>query len=757
MPEAVATSNIAIWRRISRAAKPLAAPIGLFLLLTVFALSGFFTPLDNALMDARFRLIKRAPTDTLVLVEIDPQSIRDENRWPWPRDRYATAIANLQAAQAGLIAFDVDFSSLSSAEGDAAFARALAQRPGEVILPVFWQWSSSSGGRRELMKTPPNEKFLDHAVIASVTLTAEKSGIVRRGWRAVEDGDTYRTAIAGVLAGIPADRHDTFYIDYSIDSRAIKRLSFRDLLSGDFSPEIVRGKNILIGATALELGDEFAAPVLGVTPGVMLHALSYESLAQNRALARPHPAIPLVLGGFLLIWLCRNPQAKQVAPLLVTHAVLFAILFTAPLALQTYAPYSFDVGAILFAQAMGLLYVAGALLHHRARQIIRHRSATLRFQELTSIVVRDNADGVIVTDGAGAIELCNERATELLGFDSPLQSGAMLTELVADFPIAPALTTGPEVTARYEYAAPENGVMLEIVASRRIVSLGNTRARDNQIVTSLAVYTLRDISARKRIEKAELDAKNAAIAASSMKTQLISNMSHELRTPLNGVIGFAGIMVQESFGPHGVPEYQEYSQNIHECGKRLLGLVNNMLNIARLDAGEFELSLDRTSLADVVDISISKFENEAAKQNATISQDIQRGLPDVKIDMSVFEEMLAHLLSNALKFAGDGAKIQVRAKETDGDLLLEVEDNGCGVNADLLPKLTEAFFQGDGALNRAHEGAGLGLYLVSKYVALHGGDLRFESEAGSGFTAIMHFPGLAQRTTKPGGQAKDAA
>lgn len=728
------------WRRLSGAARLLAAPAALFLVLTVLMALGGIAPLDNALMDARFRMVTRAPSDTLVLVEIDPRSLREEELWPWPRDRYAKAIETLQDAGAALIAFDVDFSSLSDPAGDAAFAQALARRPGEVILPVFWQWSSGRGGQRELINTPPHEKFLNDAVIASVTLTAENNGVLRRGWRAVEDDGAYRTSIADMLAGVPADRRDTFYIDFGIDASAIDRLSFRDVLNGDFPPKAVRGKNILIGATALELGDEFAAPVLGVTPGVTLHALGYESLVQTRALTRTQPAIPLALAGLMLLWLTRKPQDKTASSLAITHSLLLAVLIAAPVGLQALFPVSFDAGAMLAAQGLSLLYVGAAQLRHRALQIIRHRAATLKFQELTAIVVRDNADGVIVTDETGGVELCSERAKELLGFKGDILPGADISHLASGFPVLPAAKTGLRETAYSEFVAPSGGAILEIIATRSATPAGKTRGREKPVFSGLVVYTLRDISARKRIEEAERKAKEAAIAANALKTQLISNMSHELRTPLNGVIGFASIMKDEAFGAHATPEYKEYSQNIHDSGKRLLGLINNMLNIAKLDAGEFEVAKDPAPLDEILEKSLSGFKHEILRRNASVAVEVQEGLPDAMIDASVFHEMISQLISNALKFTGSDAKIILRAYGKGSDLTLEVEDNGCGADPALFPKLTDVFFQGDGALNRAHEGAGLGLYLVAKFASLHGGALRFESERGQGFLARLDFP-----------------
>lgn len=736
-------------RRGPRAAASLAAPAALFAVLIALYAVGAIAPIDNALMDARFRLVKRAPSDSLVLVEIDPRSLRAETRWPWPRDRYAAATANLQDAGAALIAFDVDFSSRSDPAGDLAFAEALSRRPGEVVLPVFWQWSASDGnGGRELVRTPPNRMFLNDAVIASVTLTTEKNGVLRRGWRAVEDGGAYRTSLAGVLAGVSANRRDTFYIDYGIDAAEIKRLSFNDVLNGGFPPEAVRGKNVLIGATALELGDEFAAPVLGITPGVTLHALSYESLVQDRALTRPAPAIPLALAALLLVWLTRKAARQRASDLALKHAALLATLFAAPLGAQALFPVSFDTGAMIAAQALAALYVAGAQLHHRAREIISHRAATMRYQELTGIVVRDNGDGVIVTDGAGAVELCNERAKTLLGIEGE-PAGKDIARAAEGFPALPAAHTGLRETAFCEFAAPATGAVLEIIATRSATPAGRTREGETDYASGLVVYTLRDISARKRIEEAERKAKEAAIAANAAKTQLISNMSHELRTPLNGVIGFASIMKDEAFGVHATPEYKEYSKNIHDSGKRLLGLVNNMLNVAKLDAGEFEIVKDRAPVDEVIDKTLHEFRHEILRRDAKVVLEIEKALPDATIDASIVNEMLSQLLANALKFTGDRPVVTFRAFRNGRVLTIEVEDNGCGAPPAQLPKLARAFVQGDGALNRSHEGAGLGLYLVSKFAALHGGALSLESEPGERFLARMTFSDAFRAAAAP--------
>lgn len=709
-------------------------------------------------MDMRFRILQRAPSDTLVIVEIDPYSLQKEKRWPWPRDRYATTLSNLQDAGASLIAFDVDFSSLSDKAGDAAFASHLSARPGEVVLPVFSQWSSHAGNERTVVQSPPHEYFLKDIVIASVNLMAEDSGIVRRGWFGFGKGVDYRATLAATLAGAPAMRNEGFYIDYGIDSSKIQRLSFNDVLKGDFPKELVAGKNIIIGATALELGDEFAVPVSGIIPGVVLHALSYESLVQNRTLMRPHVSLSLALALFVILCLCRTGRDRRWRAATKLHIGVLAASISVPLAIQALAPISLDLAAVIAAQFLCLIYVWFRELHTRAQHLIRHRLATARFQALTSLVVSNNSDGVIVAAANGAVELCNDRARALLGIVGELTPHSSIANLAPGFPLfSPNDELGAEgsnsatddSTQHFEYCVGGRADrVLEIVAAH--AHYGDIPAAEaaSSEASHVYVYSLRDITARKQTEAAEKAAKEAAIAASHLKSQLISNISHELRTPLNGVIGFADLLQKESFGPLGVSEYKEFSQSIYVSGKRLLSVVNDMLNIAKLDTHDFKLQKEFTPLSDIVGQCITNCKEQFSDGEKSISVEIPEEFPQLEIDFNVFTEMLAHLLSNAVKFTGKDAHITIRAMLRQGNLIVEVEDNGCGVNSDFLPKLTEAFYQVDGALSRKHEGVGLGLYLVSKFAALHNGSLEFDSEPDAGFTARLRFKNIAEHKSR---------
>jgi signal transduction histidine kinase/CHASE2 domain-containing sensor protein len=734
-------------RRFLNAVRPFLIRFILFAILGLATLLGALEPLNLSMMDMRFRILERPPSGTLVVVEIDPFSLKQEERWPWPRDRYATAIKNLQNAGATLIAFDVDFSSLSDEAGDAAFVDALSRNPGEVILPVFSQRSSHSNQAGPIVTTPPHPSFLKDAVVASVNLTTEKNGLVRRGWRGFYEDDTFRASIAATLAETPGARQETFYIDYGVDLSKIDRLSFSDVLNGNFPIKAVQGKKILIGATALELGDEFAAPIMGVTPGVMLHALSYESFAQHRTLQRPLVGISLFFAIVIIFKFCHRNKNQHWRMAAIRHAFLFAGSLGAPVILQAFAPISFDVGAMLVAQVFSIFYMVGVTLHRHAQQILSQRAATARYQALTNLVVRDNADGVIVADAEGLIELYNDRATELFDSKGSMLPGTNISDFAPGFPLYPSTigaaqssdtlsTYDPPIHSEYS-VQNRNDLTLEVISSRSESNF--CIGADDEGPSQHYVYTLRDISARKRIELAERAAKKTAIDANKFKSELISNMSHELRTPLNSVIGFADILQKESFGPLGVPDYKEYSENIYISGKRLLDLVNNMLNIAKLDAGEFGINKTITPIDELVEDVLNGIEHLTDQGTISITTDIQKGLPELDMDFRIFNEMLTHLLSNSIKYAGDDAHISIRVKQCDVDLVIEIEDNGCGVDPTLLPRLTEAFYQADGTLSRQHEGAGLGLYITTKLATLHNGTLEFESEEGVRFLARLRF------------------
>src|SRR5262245_23234393 len=226
---------------------------GLLALISGLTWFGLFAPIDDTLMDWRVGLRSRAPSDSVVVVEIDPNSLAEIEPWPWSRAVYANVVRNLQGAGAKAIGMDVDFSSLSDAAGDLAFKEALAARPGEVVLSSFVQPQSLSvaGTTGALRSTSPHAYFLEYAAVAGVNLIVEPSGIARRGWYGTDTPDGYRPSFAASIAGSPPTREGSFHIDFSIDPNRIMRLSIADVAAGRFDASKVAGRNVLIGATAL--------------------------------------------------------------------------------------------------------------------------------------------------------------------------------------------------------------------------------------------------------------------------------------------------------------------------------------------------------------------------------------------------------------------------------------------------------------------------------------------------------------------------
>lgn len=346
----------------------------LILALVALAMSlGVLRPLDDLFNGWRFHTVERPASQTLTVVEIDSRSLVRTGVWPWERERYAEAIDRLIGAGATLVAFDIDFSAASDAPSDTALAEAIARHPGQVTLGAFRQWSNHGGSDARVLENLPLPSLRREALVASVNVPVDADGEVRR--YAFTGLDGRRPSLAANLAGAP-DRPD-FAIDYGIDRRSIPFLSFDDVLNDRFDPALVEGRVVLIGATALELGDEFATPV-GLLPGVTIHALAYESMVGGRALMTlSGPALLILCLGLGALLLPRR-DGRDLHRLVRRHALVGVGLVVGPVALQAVAPVSIDIGALLTTQALFALWGVLAELERRNRAIAEAREAALR-------------------------------------------------------------------------------------------------------------------------------------------------------------------------------------------------------------------------------------------------------------------------------------------------------------------------------------------------------------------------------------------
>jgi signal transduction histidine kinase len=230
-----------------------------------------------------------------------------------------------------------------------------------------------------------------------------------------------------------------------------------------------------------------------------------------------------------------------------------------------------------------------------------------------------------------------------------------------------------------------------------------------------------------------------AAQASKAKSEFLASMSHELRTPLNAVIGFSDAMVMEIFGPMS-DRYKNYASDIRSSGAHLLSLINDVLDLTRLDAGQAELREEVFGLPELVGESVRMIQDHAQKAGLALSTDIADGLPALKADRRRIKQVLVNLLSNAVKFTPSGGGVTISARLTEAGLTLAVADSGIGIAAQDIPKALEVFGQVDSSLARKYEGTGLGLPLTKRLVEMHGGTFDLASEPGRGTVATVRLP-----------------
>ena len=234
------------------------------------------------------------------------------------------------------------------------------------------------------------------------------------------------------------------------------------------------------------------------------------------------------------------------------------------------------------------------------------------------------------------------------------------------------------------------------------------------------------------------EALTRAEAASRAKSEFLATMSHELRTPLNAIIGFSDILKGEMLGAMGNAKYKEYAQSIHGSGKHLLGVINDILDIARLDSGELELDLEPVDLSALIDECVAAIAPQAEKEQIHIERGMEAAF--VMADPRRLRQMLFNLISNAVKFTPRHGKVSISAAQQPDGFAITVSDTGVGMTDEQIPKALERFGQIDSSLARKYEGTGLGLPLTQQLTELHGAAFSIASEPGNGTKVTILFP-----------------
>ncbi len=242
----------------------------------------------------------------------------------------------------------------------------------------------------------------------------------------------------------------------------------------------------------------------------------------------------------------------------------------------------------------------------------------------------------------------------------------------------------------------------------------------------------RDEALKKRFE---------AEAANASKTAFLANMSHELRTPLNAILGFSEIISQECFGPVGSERYRDYAGDIHSSGAHLLSLINDLLDVAKIEAGRMDIAPHPLDPARTFDIALKLIGTKAREKNQDLVIAVEEAAPPLYADERAVKQILINLVSNAVKFTPQGGRIEVIAgRAASGDFQIMVRDNGPGIPRDKLDKIFSPFNQVDNRFDRQAGGTGLGLALVRGLAQLHGGHAWLESDFGKGCSAFVTLP-----------------
>jgi cell cycle sensor histidine kinase DivJ len=473
---------------------------------------------------------------------------------------------------------------------------------------------------------------------------------------------------------------------------------------------------------------------------------------------------------FLIPWMVVVPLEAALSSdrrvvawaVVLTYIGLVAVVVGAGLGLMPPAP-PLPVSATLlglFGTMSAALYAAGFAI---SVQLVNRRSEdAIRLGEERYRLLAENATDMITQhDERGRVLFASQASQQLLGQPPARLMGEGLFECVHTADRPAYLTALSRCAANGEPIGVEfrvrhlgsSGQERYLWVEMRCRPLPSSRGA----LPSWVLAGTRDITERKAQEGELLRARAEAESASRAKTQFLANMSHELRTPLNAVIGFSEILNRELFGALGEQRYRDYARMIHESGEHLLHVVNDILDMSKIEAGKFKLIKEPFDVGALITSCAEVMRHAAEAKRLTLLSEVPSGLPELVADRRACKQMLLNVIANAIKFTDAGGWVRISAREESGIIELVVADNGVGIAEQDLPKLGNPFVQADNAYNRGHDGAGLGLSVVKGLARLHGGRLEIASKLGQGTTAIVALPVACLQSESDQGPAPNPA
>ena len=569
-----------------------------FCVLALILLTGMHNALQNALTELRFGWFPRQASGKIVLVAIDPHSIETIGVWPWPRRLHADLIDRLESAGASDIAFDVDFSSPSDPAFDQALVDALQRAGGSVVLPAFTQLVGGSENGKTIFVNRPLPQFGEHAWPAVVNVAVESDGLVRRySYGEILDGK-FLPSMGALLAGKDKSKKEPLQIDFNIRADTLPTVSYVDVLRGDpVALRTLKDKKVVIGATAIELGDRFNVPNGRVIPGPILQMLAAESILQNRML---HTSSNVVTWGglgiivFLMVVLWRRLTASLRVAVLVGLAIAAEL---GAIFLQAKLPIILDTSLWHVAIAAYLAVLALDEIDFRA---LLGRIAEKRFQQIAMSL----GDGLVCADRNGLITVWNPGAVSIFGYEPEEMIGQPLDRICT-------LDDGAGKYAPFSILKlpPE---ALEVPGCK-VMELKGYR-KNGQAFTLEACFSkwrgvdgfqyggvMRDISARRReAERIRYLAEHDTLTGLANRNKLYEQLGAMLAEADIKRCDVALLMID-------LDKFKQINDTLgHACGDQLLRGVAERLNtlvegtglVARLSGDEFAIVISGSNVVE---------------------------------------------------------------------------------------------------------------------------------------------------------------
>jgi diguanylate cyclase (GGDEF)-like protein/PAS domain S-box-containing protein len=654
--------------------------------LAVVVLSGAHRAFQNAINDMRFGLFPRQASGEIVLVAIDPFSIEKIGVWPWPRSLHAQLIGHLVSAGASDIVFDVDFSSPSNPVFDQAMADALRKAGGSVVLPSFGQPAADRGNGKSIHVNRPLAEFAEQAWSAVVNVAVEPDGLVHRySFGETLDG-AFLPSLGALLAG-QYTKASSFLIDFSISADSVPTVSYADVLNGDPAAlKTLKGKKVIIGATAIELGDHFSVPGGHVVAGALLQTLAAESILQGRALH--NSSLVVSLGGLGLLMLLmaamwrRYSAGSRVVALVglavATEVAATLVQATLPIIPDTSLCHA-AIAAYLAALALDEIDFLGLL------GMIAER----RFQRIAMSL----GDGLVCADSSGLITVWNPGAAAIFGYESRDMLGQRLNRIFAP---GDGDGDGAETVAAFSILdLPQETLQ---APGGKVMELEG-RKKNGEAFPLEACFSgwqgadgfqygavLRDISLRKReAERIRYLAEYDTLTGLANRNTLHANLDIRLAAAREDACEVALLVM-------GVDKFKQINDTMGHAfgdqvlctvGERLKAVVEGAGLVARLSGDEFAIVISGTDVsgkAEQLSECALRALNEmplflGARQ---LNVDLSIGIAVYPADCGTAEELLgnADLALFRAKAAGRGRRVffdrSIRA-ELEARLLLEAE------------------------------------------------------------------------------------